>query len=532
MSMMQIPLSILLELLPCEHDFPGAEEKRISRVSILRAAPEEPIGETDGCLYVCRLSEALALSPRWQDALFFCARDTDAPLLPNIIAAGGAIGVAGLFCLLQDRLTELQQWNCAMMDMVYQNRSLQDILDLSVPVIGNNINISDSAFRRVASTDALCPEDDPICVALRQNGFHPKETVRRFFETDRYGLWNRTDYYIDDSRSVSKYTLVGKIYKFHNTYFTHVVMTCNYHAPTPGLLARYRMLLECIGLVVAKDWAKSDAFVHTYDAFLSDIISGNLDVEQIIELRAKYVGLSATGLFVLVNIPVTLSGNYSTGRLGQELTNTFPTGKVLYYHGSILLLNLLDKKTADSQIAEMKRLLREFLPEYGLRCGISARFSHLKRLRNAYQQTARVLEIMHREKKECPLADGCIADCCFHLDEAVYSFNDCYEYCSLDLSEEALRQSEGSAYFQALVRLFEYDSSHHMNNLQLLRVYLQCERSLSMTSQLMHMHRNNAAYRIRRIEEMIGLDLNDPSCRLRLQIAYLQYNILKGPDFA
>ena len=284
MSMMQIPLSILLELLPCEHDFPGAEEKCISRVSILRAAPEEPIAETDGCLYVCRLSEALALSPRWPNALFFCARDTDAPLLPNIIAAEGTIGAAGLFCLLQDRLTELQQWNCAMMDMVYQNRSLQDIMDLSVPVIGNNINISDSAFRRVASTDSLCPEDDPISVALCKNGFHPKETVRRFFETDRYGLWNRTDYYIDDSRSVSKYTLVGKIYKFHNTYFTHVVMTCNHHAPTPGLLARYRMLLECIGLVVAKDWAKSDAFVHTYDAFLSDIISGNLDVEQIIEL--------------------------------------------------------------------------------------------------------------------------------------------------------------------------------------------------------------------------------------------------------
>lgn len=31
---------------------------------------------------------------------------------------------------------------------------------------------------------------------------------------------------------------------------------------------------------------------------------------------------------------------------------------------------------------------------------------------------------------------------------------------------------------------------------------------------------------------MISLDLNDPSCRLRLQIAYLQCNILKGSDFS
>ena len=37
----------------------------------------------------------------------------------------------------------------------------------------------------------------------------------------------------------------------------------------------------------------------------------------------------------------------------------------------------------------------------------------------------------------------------------------------------------------------------------------------------MHMHRNNVVYRIGRIEEMLGLSLEDPEVRLCLTVSYL-----------
>lgn len=529
-AMMSVPVSILLEVLDCEGHIAKLEERSVCKISFPSPAKDGDAGLAADCLYICGLSDALALHKQFPDAIFFCPRQSHGKLPENVVVVRDELSDAGIFCAVQDKLVEIQQWHCEMLGVVYQNLGFQHLLELSIPIIGNTINISDSTFRRIASTDRL-DTDDQITLSFRENNGHPAETIRNFFDTGRYDYWEKNNCYIDESYVVSRYILVGRIFRFHNTYFTHVVMTCDHHAPTPGVLACYQMLSECIGLIAAKDWEKSDAFIHPYDAVLSDVISGRLDDPEIIELRTKYVGLAADGRFVLVNIPLALSGNYSVGRFGQDMTRHFPMGKVMLYHGSILLLNLLDRGTEAEQLKKMKCTLNALLAPHGLSCGISSYFSHLKRLRCAYQQTCRTLEILQKQNEVCPLKDDCVEDCCFHIDETVYDFNDSYEYCSLDLSDEALARCKGSIYFQALAALYHYDNTHRTNNLQLLRVYLQCERSLSMTSQLMHMHRNNVAYRVRRIEEITGIDLNDYNSRLRLQIAYLQYNKVKGPGF-
>ena len=37
---------------------------------------------------------------------------------------------------------------------------------------------------------------------------------------------------------------------------------------------------------------------------------------------------------------------------------------------------------------------------------------------------------------------------------------------------------------------------------------------------MLYMHRNNVVYRIGRIEEMLGIDLNDHNTRLKLLVSY------------
>ena len=76
---------------------------------------------------------------------------------------------------------------------------------------------------------------------------------------------------------------------------------------------------------------------------------------------------------------------------------------------------------------------------------------------------------------------------------------------------------------KALDTLCEYDSKHGTNNLELLFVYLTNERRASDTAQIMHMHRNNVIYRIGKISEMIGMDLNESGTRFRLLMAYEIY---------
>jgi DNA-binding PucR family transcriptional regulator len=55
--------------------------------------------------------------------------------------------------------------------------------------------------------------------------------------------------------------------------------------------------------------------------------------------------------------------------------------------------------------------------------------------------------------------------------------------------------------------------------IETLRVYLDEQGSVGRTAQVLHLHRNAVAYRLQRITELAGLDLDDPDQRLALQLA-------------
>jgi len=57
-------------------------------------------------------------------------------------------------------------------------------------------------------------------------------------------------------------------------------------------------------------------------------------------------------------------------------------------------------------------------------------------------------------------------------------------------------------------------------DLQLLYIYLSSERNVSQTARLVHMHRNGVLYRIDKIKDTLGLDLDSPEVRLRLMISF------------
>ena len=58
------------------------------------------------------------------------------------------------------------------------------------------------------------------------------------------------------------------------------------------------------------------------------------------------------------------------------------------------------------------------------------------------------------------------------------------------------------------------------SNLQLLYYYISSERNISLTAKKAHMHRNSIIYRLRKIQDMLEIDLDDPDVRLRLMISF------------
>jgi purine catabolism regulator len=76
-----------------------------------------------------------------------------------------------------------------------------------------------------------------------------------------------------------------------------------------------------------------------------------------------------------------------------------------------------------------------------------------------------------------------------------------------------------SFFEQTLGPLVEYDRRTGQNLIETLEAFFACHGNLSQTAQRLQLHRNSLLYRISRVQEIGGVDLEDPETRLSLQVA-------------
>ena len=76
-----------------------------------------------------------------------------------------------------------------------------------------------------------------------------------------------------------------------------------------------------------------------------------------------------------------------------------------------------------------------------------------------------------------------------------------------------------SFYQETLAALVEYDTESGGELVKTLSVFLANNGNASRTAQALHLHRSSLLYRLQRIAEIGGLDLDDAEVRLQLFLA-------------
>ena len=81
-------------------------------------------------------------------------------------------------------------------------------------------------------------------------------------------------------------------------------------------------------------------------------------------------------------------------------------------------------------------------------------------------------------------------------------------------------KAELSAFHAAMLgKLVEYDENNGADLVNTLAAYFASRNSPTEAAERMHLHRNTFLYRLHRIREITGLDLDDPETRLALHLA-------------
>lgn len=81
-------------------------------------------------------------------------------------------------------------------------------------------------------------------------------------------------------------------------------------------------------------------------------------------------------------------------------------------------------------------------------------------------------------------------------------------------------------YCDALAKLKDYDTGNDGELLNTLARFFACNGNHSRAAADLHLHRNSLAYRLERIQEITGFDLDNSEVRLRLQVALVIGEIL------
>ena len=115
------------------------------------------------------------------------------------------------------------------------------------------------------------------------------------------------------------------------------------------------------------------------------------------------------------------------------------------------------------------------------------------------------------------------------LREQVSGLDGPYHYEDLGLYRLliGLRNNEELRHFygESLGPLEQYDEDHATDLVLTLEAYFRENANASQTARALHVHRNTLAYRLRRIAEITGLDLEDAEARLILQLALKVHNL-------
>lgn len=72
---------------------------------------------------------------------------------------------------------------------------------------------------------------------------------------------------------------------------------------------------------------------------------------------------------------------------------------------------------------------------------------------------------------------------------------------------------------ETIAKIAAYDQKHDSELLKTLETFFHCLGNLSRTAETLYLHRNTLIYRMERIQEITGLDLDDAESRLCLQVA-------------
>lgn len=424
------------------------------------------------------------------------AGPADCPPAAMVIRHGD---LAEVFGHIQDLFSSMARWEAEMELALARRSGLQAMMDLSEPYFTNPIFIVNRSLKLAACTRNI-PIRHPALVELSRTGNFPKEMVASI---SRRKYLNKSESFTEigyhHPPNYINCTIIIKAFAPNPLRLNTISLYGLNSQPTEADLARLSFLAEGIIRHAAAAAPDSVTAEPRDTHILIDILDGGAGRAEL-EKKTSLLSLPLEADYRLYCLWFEDYTASSRNFVAEELRRKMPFASVFPYRSNVLaLVRESGEETAESRVAQR---LAGTLKTHRSCCGVSFHFTDLTGLREAARSAEAALEIGR----------------CLNPGLRCYSFDDYFIYQLLVCGARELGWRY--LYDQRLDVIRQEDLSKRADNLRLLRIYLTRDRSISETAEAMRLHRNTVVYRIRRIEETLGISLDDPDTRLRLLMSF------------
>lgn len=417
-------------------------------------------------------------------------------------------------------MQKLDQAHKKLMDIVLHGSPLEGLCTETAKLIGNPVAIIDRDNQLILGDQ--CAEIDQFTFSFTEGGTEIKEEKLRFgnIKAVQYSL----EYAAGDGKTQTIRAIRIPIVADKSEY-GYMVALCDNPVYEPDIL-----ILERAATIAALDFTKRKAIFEIErnyrTEFLEVLLSRDFESEEEMIKRGRVfnIDLLKPAAVIMINddsfhelpgmLPTDINGP-STKEILLRAINQFQNlqPQVKLIAGTkgdhIVIVSELTEGSASQNLKELAAGLVRHLQDtskvkLNLKVGVGRPYTSIRKINRSFQEARESLKI-------CQLSCGSTQ---IHFDELGF-----YKILSEKNKKELERFVE-----DLLQPVFEYDRAKNGELINTLEKYYEVNRNLKLTSKKMFTHYNTILYRIKKIEELTGVNLGNPENALNLEIAV---NILK-----
>lgn len=461
-------------------------EKNVLYITDIKHLPETV--ETSGLSFLCTGNKKY-LPNHYIKHNIILAHDTD---------------TIELFAGMSQILSQELNYTTAMNHLIYtviNNKGLQSIIDEAYKTIKSPIVIIDNSYKILAMNKEINQISERFKLQ-NELGYLLEENLEDIKSANIYEVMRKTKlpYYSTDPKTGLSW--INSLVYVYGLEAAHLGVIETERKFT----AQDQEFINFLCNLISLELQKNDSYIRNHgimhNVFLSELLEGVITRPSLIEIRCRQLEWQSTGNFCIMTLfdKGNLLFNKKAAIIGEYFKPFFQNIRWAVYDNKIVFLLTLKNKNLNSVFENNPKFL-SYLQENSLIASFSNVFRELSGTSNAYRQSLKAFE----------LGEKLDSDMLYHL---------YINYICNDIGSVLSQNTDISNFYnEKVMEIAKYDSDKNSSLLKTLDEYLTHIDDPTTAAKHLFIHRNTLFYRINKMQNLFGINLNDGLERLHIHLS-------------